>query len=115
MAKAGGDEKKYFRIGEVSRLTGVEPHVLRYWEQEFPEIRPKRVRNRRLYRKEDLELLRLIKELLHSQGFTIQGARRRLRELKREGPSPPSLLAEIRAELQRILELLQNEAGIVNK
>lgn len=73
-------DKVYFRIGEVSDLVGVEPHVLRYWESEFSVIRPRRAKsNQRLYRKQDVENLLLIKTLLHHEGYTISGARKLLK------------------------------------
>ncbi len=72
-------QKRYFTISEVSSLCGVKPHVLRYWEQEFTELRPsKRRGNRRYYIREDVELVRQISTLLYEQGFTISGARKQL-------------------------------------
>jgi len=74
--------KRYFTIGEVSELCGVKPHVLRYWEQEFAQLRPvKRRGNRRYYQRHEVLLIRRIRELLYEQGFTISGARNRLAEL----------------------------------
>ena len=71
--------KRYFTIGEVSDLCGVKPHVLRYWEQEFPDLSPvKRRGNRRYYQRQDVVLIRQIRSLLHEQGFTIGGARQKL-------------------------------------
>ena len=74
--------KRYFTIGEVSDLCGVKPHVLRYWEQEFTQLRPvKRRGNRRYYQHHEVLLIRRIRELLYEQGFTISGARNRLDDL----------------------------------
>jgi DNA-binding transcriptional MerR regulator len=74
-------EKLYFRIGEVAGLVGVEPHVLRYWEREFRSIRPtKSAKGQRVYSRRDVESLMRVRELLYGQGFTIAGARRRLRD-----------------------------------
>ena len=74
--------KRYFTIGEVSELCGVKPHVLRYWEQEFTQLRPvKRRGNRRYYQHHEVLLIRRIRELLYEQGFTISGARNKLQEL----------------------------------
>lgn len=74
-------DKLYFKIGEVAKFTGIKTHVLRYWETEFSSIRPNKSRsNQRLYRKQDVELILHLKELLYSQGFTIAGARKKLRE-----------------------------------
>mgnify|MGYP001179810299 CR=1 FL=1 len=71
--------KRYFTIGEVSDLCAVKPHVLRYWEQEFPQLRPvKRRGNRRYYRRHEVELIRVIRKLLYLDGYTISGARNRL-------------------------------------
>ncbi|HEY3327460.1 MAG TPA: MerR family transcriptional regulator [Novimethylophilus sp.] len=73
--------KRYFTIGEVSELCGVKPHVLRYWEQEFTQLKPvKRRGNRRYYQHHEVLLIRRIRELLYQQGFTINGARHRLEE-----------------------------------
>ena len=78
--------KRYFTIGEVSELCGVKPHVLRYWEQEFTQLKPvKRRGNRRYYQHHEVLLIRRIRELLYDQGFTISGARNRLDELSSDG------------------------------
>jgi DNA-binding transcriptional MerR regulator len=77
--------KRYFTIGEVSELCGVKPHVLRYWEQEFTQLKPvKRRGNRRYYQHHEVLLIRRIRELLYEQGFTISGARNRLDETMRD-------------------------------
>jgi len=77
--------KRYFPIGEVAELCGVKPHVLRYWEQEFTQLRPmKRRGNRRYYQHHEVLMIRRIRELLYEQGFTIQGARNRLQELTQQ-------------------------------
>ena len=74
--------KRYFTIGEVSELCGVKPHVLRYWEQEFTQLRPmKRRGNRRYYQHHEVLMIRRIRDLLYEQGFTISGARNKLQEL----------------------------------
>lgn len=114
----GIPEKVYFRIGEVSDLVGVDPHVLRYWESEFNVIKPRRAKsNQRLYRRKDVEYLLLIKTLLHGEGYTISGARKLIRkgvkaeipvvEEKREPAiKPDKRLAEIKKDLQKIQQLL---------
>lgn len=105
--------KRYFTIGEVSELCGVKPHVLRYWEQEFTQLKPvKRRGNRRYYQHHEVLLIRRIRELLYDQGFTISGARNRLDEIASQpatnerNDEPGVDIAGIRAEIKSILELL---------
>ncbi|UCD84468.1 MAG: MerR family transcriptional regulator [Deltaproteobacteria bacterium] len=112
-------EKLYFRIGEVSRLCGVKPYILRYWESQFPEINPNKTRaQHRLYRKKDVELILEIKKLLYDQKFTINGARRRLKKRNdsvREPSSEPSpkekeyskAFLSIKKGLEELVELLK--------
>src|SRR5437870_8490772 len=87
--------KRYFTIGEVSELCAVKPHVLRYWEQEFPQLKPvKRRGNRRYYQHDDVQMIRRIRSLLYEQGFTIGGARQRLREMPKPAMSArPAVIA----------------------
>jgi DNA-binding transcriptional MerR regulator len=106
--------KRYFTIGEVSELCGVKPHVLRYWEQEFTQLKPvKRRGNRRYYQHHEVLLIRRIRELLYDQGFTISGARNRLDELGSEPagkpgrPARPNLAAIVRKEIKTVLEVLR--------
>jgi DNA-binding transcriptional MerR regulator len=107
--------KRYFTIGEVSELCGVKPHVLRYWEQEFSQLKPvKRRGNRRYYQHHEVMLIRRIRELLYEQGFTISGARNRLLSegTAKEGERPAATraqvdLSELKAELKAILEILK--------
>lgn len=88
--------KRYFTIGEVSDLCAVKPHVLRYWEQEFTQLKPvKRRGNRRYYQHHEVLLIRRIRELLYEQGFTINGARNRLDELRHGASAAPSEEAEV--------------------
>ena len=83
-------EKLYFTIGEVGKLCGLRPHVLRYWEQEFSQLSPsKRRGNRRYYQRKDVLLIREIKELLYEQGYTIEGARQQL-----SGETKPAVVAK---------------------
>ncbi len=100
--------KRYFTIGEVSELCGVKPHVLRYWEQEFTQLKPvKRRGNRRYYQHHEVLLVRRIRELLYNQGFTINGARNRLDDAV-AGAQPSVLTPEtLREELHKIAELLR--------
>ena len=106
--------KRYFTIGEVSELCEVKPHVLRYWEQEFPQLRPvKRRGNRRYYQRHEVELIREIRRLLYLDGYTISGARNRLQKPATKGevdaaPRPtPKDYRGIIDELQKISLLLQ--------
>jgi DNA-binding transcriptional MerR regulator len=79
-------ERLYFRIGDVADLLGVRPHVLRYWESEFPIVAPqKSATGQRVYRRSDVETLVMIKHLLHEERYSIEGARKRIRELRKEG------------------------------
>ena len=116
--------KRYFTIGEVSELCGVKPHVLRYWEQEFTQLRPvKRRGNRRYYQHHEVLLIRRIRELLYEQGFTINGARNRLdshgrsngavgeeveeTELGAEAPTQVAVdVDQLRKEILQVLDLL---------
>jgi DNA-binding transcriptional MerR regulator len=102
------EEKKFFRIGEVSRIIGVEPYVLRYWESEFPQIRPVRAdTNQRTYQKRDLELILEIKRLLYEEKLTIEGARQRLKQKKEKAPvADAGLIEEVKTNLQEILKAL---------
>ncbi|MDZ7747633.1 MAG: MerR family transcriptional regulator [Halofilum sp. (in: g-proteobacteria)] len=102
--------KRYFTIGEVSELCAVKPHVLRYWEQEFPDLKPvKRRGNRRYYQRHDVMLIRQIRSLLYEQGFTIGGARQQLAgEGAREDASQSQqVVRQLRAELEGLLKVLK--------
>ncbi|HVS25924.1 MAG TPA: MerR family transcriptional regulator [Burkholderiales bacterium] len=104
--------KRYFTIGEVSELCGVKPHVLRYWEQEFTQLKPvKRRGNRRYYQHHEVLLIRRIRELLYQQGFTISGARNRLDEAVGIPEKPIAHLkfdfSLVRLEIKSVLEILQ--------
>jgi len=101
--------KRYFTIGEVSELCAVKPHVLRYWEQEFPSLSPvKRRGNRRYYQRQDVVLIRQIRSLLYEHGFTIGGARQRIdgEPAKQEETPYKQLLEQTIVELEEILESL---------
>lgn len=99
--------KRYFTIGEVSELCGVKPHVLRYWEQEFNQLKPvKRRGNRRYYQHHEVLLVRRIRELLYNQGFTISGARGRLDESITDASSTVLSPEALRSELLDISKLL---------
>ena len=101
--------KRYFTIGEVSELCGVKPHVLRYWEQEFTQLKPvKRRGNRRYYQHHEVLLIRRIRELLYEQGFTISGARARLdQSANADQPTSSELAMAMRSEIQQVLDILR--------
>jgi DNA-binding transcriptional MerR regulator len=115
-------ERLYYRIGEVSRITGLKPHVLRYWESEFKVIKPHKGGSlQRLYRRKDLDLILKIKKLLYEEGFTIAGAKKKIRDLerlenrqlklrlveKRIDGKDHELLVSIREELKGIKKMLE--------
>ncbi len=115
-------ERLYYRIGEVSRITGLKPHVLRYWESEFKVIKPHKGGSlQRLYRRKDLDLILKIKKLLYEEGFTIAGAKKKIRDLERlenkqiklkqveKGSNGKSheLLVAIQEELKGIRKMLE--------
>lgn len=105
-------DKLYFTIGEAAVLCAVKPHVLRFWEEEFRDLRPvKRRSNRRFYRKQEIELIREIRRLLHDEGYTIKGARSRLKELsgskkRKEVTLDRASLREMRQDLEAVMEML---------
>ena len=103
--------KRYFTIGEVSELCAVKPHVLRYWEQEFPQLKPvKRRGNRRYYQRQEVILIRQIRSLLYEDGFTIGGARQKLSgdEVKAYSSVSQQIVKQLRLELEEVLALLKN-------
>jgi len=123
--------KRYFTIGEVSELCGVKPHVLRYWEQEFTQLKPvKRRGNRRYYQHHEVLLIRRIRELLYEEGFTISGARNRLDDVYSQGREAARAeaaerleakgngngrgkvdVAELRKELREVIDALASDSG----
>lgn len=118
-SSGGGDGKLYYKIGEISRMTGLKPHVLRYWESEFRWMSPAKSRSKqRLYRKRDIEIIELIKRLLYEERYTIAGARKKLQELGVSraldasqldlalDADPRRQLRRIRDELREIRDLL---------
>ena len=104
--------RRYFTIGEVSELCEIKPHVLRYWEQEFPQLKPiKRKGNRRYYQKHDIVLIRQIANLLYRDGFTISGAKQKLSEpeanqVASAQATQANPISEMIVELQQVLQLL---------
>jgi DNA-binding transcriptional MerR regulator len=114
-------DKLFFKIGEVADIVGVKAHVLRYWESEFPALRPMKTRGaHRVYKRRDVELAMLVRRLLHDEGYTIPGARKRLRELDKHriesDPDPKAArevalrteLLGVREELVRLLDDLED-------
>ncbi|MBO8131158.1 MAG: MerR family transcriptional regulator [Candidatus Marinimicrobia bacterium] len=102
-------KKLYYSIGEVSKITGLKPHVLRYWESEFSQLSPAKNRaGNRIYREKDIELIHLIKNLLYEKKFTIEGAKKYLKEMKRNvSISSVDVSKEESLSKKRILEVLQ--------
>jgi len=101
--------KRYFTIGEVSELCAVKPHVLRYWEQEFPQLKPvKRRGNRRYYQRQDVVMIRDIRSLLYEQGYTIGGARLQLSEgsQKETSKCDSNTIQQLRMEMEEVLKIL---------
>ncbi len=102
--------KRYFTIGEVAELCAVKPHVLRYWEQEFPQLKPvKRRGNRRYYQHQDVLMIRQIRTLLYEDGFTIGGARQRMSNQQdgEDSGFKRHLIRQIRSELEEVLTILK--------
>ena len=98
--------KLFYRIGEVSRLTGLEPYVLRYWESEFPQLKPDKGRSgQRLYKKEDVDNIFHIKQLLYKDGYTIAGARRKLNG--KAGQDVEAVIESAKKDLREILDILK--------
>ena len=98
--------KLFYRIGEVSSITGLEPYVLRYWETEFPHLRPeKRKSGQRLYTRKDLDNILQVKQLLYQSGYTISGARKKLKGRARQDPD--EVIETAKKEVREILELLK--------
>ena len=113
-------DKLYFKIGEVKKITGVEPHVLRYWESEFTIIRPQRASSKqRLYRRVDVENILAIKKLLYEDGYTLPGARKLLTTKKQgkkgspktriSGTKTRSMLAELKSDLKALQKMLEKK------
>jgi len=122
---AAGDAGRTFKISEAARLIGVKAYVLRFWETQFPVLRPSHTQSKhRVYRQKDLELLKLIKQLLHAERFTIEGAKKRLKELELDETPPErerrpeaseeksgnlrQTLAEVRHDLESLHKLLED-------
>jgi DNA-binding transcriptional MerR regulator len=112
--------KEYYSIGEVCELVGVKPHVLRYWESQFPALNPSKNRaGNRVYQRKEIRLIILVRRLLYDEKYTVEGARQRLDELRRGGDLEAvareglsrSAVDEIRTELREILDLLRTEAS----
>jgi len=108
-------DRKYYRIGQVSEMVGVKPHVLRFWESQFKYIQPRRISGQRLYRSQDVKILKRIKELLYNEGYTIAGARKKIlqefsqsdtQRVEARGLDSKRVLEEIRQELLEIKRIL---------
>ncbi|HUG41033.1 MAG TPA: MerR family transcriptional regulator [Longimicrobiales bacterium] len=112
--------KEYYSIGEVCELVGLKPHVLRYWESQFPALKPAKNRaGNRVYQRKEIRLVILVKRLLYDEKYTIEGARQKVDELRKggelEGAMRPMLdratVDDIRRELREILQILRGDAG----
>ena len=109
-------DKLYFKIGEVAKLVGVKPYVLRYWETEFSILRPGKTRSKhRLYRRKDVETLLEIRRLLYTERYTIEGAKRRLRDNGRLAETAPDVLTAVRTELTALARLLDDSPPLIIK
>ena len=112
-------DKLYFKIGEVAEITGVKPYVLRYWESEFKMVNPSKSRSRqRLYRKSDVELIFRIKELLYEERYTINGARKKLKELGYGRISQPELQfekVESKSALDKVIQELKEIQDLLSE
>ncbi len=115
MASKNLNQRLYYSISEVAEITGLKAYVLRFWEKEFPNLRPKKSKaGNRIYQLKDIDLIKQIKDLLYQNGFTIEGAKAKLRNSKNDKPDHTelqntrlkSLLIEIKKELESILKLL---------
>lgn len=113
--------KEYYSIGEVCELTGLKPHVLRYWESQFPGLSPSKNRaGNRVYLRKEVKLILLVKELLYTEGYTIQGAKRKLDQLRRGGELAEAanqaldreMATLIQTELKELLEILTPDATV---
>ena len=104
-------DKLYFTIGEVGRLCDLKPHVLRYWEQEFPQLSPsKRRGNRRYYQRKDVVLVRQIRQLLYEQGYTIEGARQQISNVKETDKETAAPLDRVTVNLENAISNLERVA-----
>ena len=110
MSVAFPPEKDFYSIGEASRLAGVKPYVLRYWESEFPQIKPSRAdSNQRTYQRKDVELILEIKNLLYDERMTIEGAKIRLKKKRKdESINEEEILSEVKTGLQEIIDILSS-------
>ena len=115
----GAGDKRYYRIGEVSRITGVKPYVLRYWESEFRWMAPQKSKSKqRLYRRRDIDMILLVKKLLYEQRFTIAGARKKLREMgvgRALETGSLSVETDHRARYRRIRDELRAIRGLLGE
>ena len=111
--------KEYYSIGEVCDLVGLKPHVLRYWESQFPPLKPSKNRaGNRVYQRKEIRLVILVKRLLYEEKYTIEGARQKVEDLRRGGELDETMrhtldratVAEIRSELRQILQVLRGDA-----
>lgn len=113
MSSSTMDDKQFFKIGDVAEVVGVKPHVLRYWESEISALRPLKTRGaHRMYRRCDIELACLVRRLLHEEGYTLSGAKKRIHELARQRGSAGVLDPQAAREADLRLELVQVRADL---
>ena len=116
LAKNTIPNKLYFKIGEVSTITGVEPYVLRYWESEFKAIKPSRTQSKqRIYRRKDVELILEIKKILYEEKFTIAGARKRLQAVKSQSKKQLNFDFAAKKDQQKVLKEIKSELKALRK
>jgi DNA-binding transcriptional MerR regulator len=100
-------QKLFYTIAEVSKVTGIKPYILRYWESEFTQLKPEREKGRRRYRNEDIQTVMCIKKLLYKEGYTISGARSKLREERKSGDKQE--ITKLKKQLQDLLKMIKKD------
>ena len=104
-------QKLFYTIAEVSKITGIKSYILRYWESEFAQLKPERERGRRRYRNEDIQIILRIRKLLYEEGYTITGAKSKLREERKSKPTPEDKqkIGELKKQRQELLKMVKKQ------